>query len=178
MLQKIFQLSFITGAQGELALSQEFTETQFIRHRVMIVEILKNLNKLSIDLFFDAIAVVKAVAAETREEMESLEINLCTEDAIARWDRQVISHGYRMNFCLSESKRILLGEYHDLWYFDKDGARVSNHVQNQGLYMMTLNDPVDPANDFYKIINRRLRDLLLRAGRKEDRQERFQGNAE
>lgn len=150
-----------------MSLSHEFTQSQFISHRVMIHSILKPLEKLTIDLFLDSVAAVKSVAAETRAQMASYQTNACTADAQARWDRQVISYGYRLNFCLSESKRILMGEYYELNYFDKDGSRVANQVQNQGFNIMTQYDPVDPANDFYFLVNRRLRDLLLRAGRKD-----------
>lgn len=160
--------NIIPGAQQELSLSHKFTENQFINHRIMITGILEKLTKFSIDRYLDAIDVVKRVAAETREQMMTYESSPCTTNARDRWERQVLSHVNRVNYCIQEATRILIGEYYDLWYFDKDGARVSNHVQNQGVNIMTQNDVMDSNNDFYTLINRRLRDLLLRAGRKSD----------
>lgn len=64
------------------------------------------------------------------------------------------------------SKRILDGEYYDLNYFDKDGSRVARHVQNQVLNMIAINNVIEEGEHLYTIVNKRLRDLLLRAGRK------------
>lgn len=75
------------------------------------------------------------VAADTRQQMSQIDSSPCTDSARERWELQVISHINRLNFCLSEATRILNGEYYDLDYFDKDGSRVSNHVQNQSLNM-------------------------------------------
>lgn len=132
----------------------------------MISAILKNITKLSIDLYFDALTVVRNEADDTRQSMTALPQNSCTEDAIGRWDRQVNAYNFQLAYCLRESKRILQGEYDDLNYFDKDGARVSNHTPNQSFNMMLQHDVVQAGPEFYKIINNRLRDLLLRAGRK------------
>lgn len=155
-----------SGAQGELSHSQEFTESQFIRHRFRVSSILESLTKISIDLYFDSLSIVRTTADDTRQQMTMLQPNSCTEDAIGRWNRQVTAYNYQLNYCLSESKRILQGEYDDLNYFDKDGARVSNHTPNQSFNMMLQHDIVQAGTGFYKIVNNRLRDLLLRAGRK------------
>lgn len=132
----------------------------------MISSILEEITKLSIDLYFDALSIVKNSADDTLRQMTSLPPNSCTEDAIGRWNRQVNAYNYQLTYCLRESKRILQGEYDDLNYFDKDGARVSNHVPNQSFNMMLQHDVVQEGPGFYKIVNNRLRDLLLRAGRK------------
>lgn len=155
----------LIGAQAELSLSHEFVENIFLWHRDQVVPILSDIQKFSLDLYFDAIDVIREVAAETRDEMAQLESNPCTEDARSRWERQVLSHGNRLNFCLSEATRILNGEYYDLDFYDKDGSRVSNHVQNQALNILSQNDLFLPRNQFYVLTNRRLMVLLLRAGR-------------
>lgn len=131
----------------------------------MISEVLENLTKFSIEKFFDALAEIKRMDAETKEAMSQFEANTCTERVQRRWDLQVLSHGNSLKYCMSEATRILNGEYYDLNYFDKDGARVSNHVQNQGLNIISQNDVMDSNIDFYILINRRLRDLLMRAAR-------------
>lgn len=131
----------------------------------MISSVLEGLTKFSIDLYLDSIDILKQVAAETREKMAQYATNDCVANARERWDRQVNSHGYRINYCLSEATRILNGEYYDLNFFDKDGSRVSNHTPNQSLNILSRNDIFETRGDFYTLINRRLRDLVLRAGR-------------
>lgn len=153
------------GAQAELAVSNEFTETQFIRHRFRISAILETLTKFSIDLYLDSVERMKSTSQDVRNQVNALEASSCTENALDRFERNIIAHVNRLNFCLKEATRILNGEYYDLNYFDKDGARVANQVQNQSVLMMILNDPVDPNIDMYQLINRRLRDLLMRAAR-------------
>lgn len=132
----------------------------------MITSILEEITKISIDLYLDSVDVLKRVAEETRDQMATFASSECVESARQRWDRQVNSHGYRINFCLSEATRILKGEYHDKNYFDKDGSRVSNHVPNQSLNILSQHGIFETRSDYYTLINRRLRDLLLRAGRK------------
>lgn len=120
----------------------------------------------SLDRYFEALTSIKNVADATREQMTQLEVSACSTKALRRWDLQVRAHTNNLNFCLREATRILNGEYYDLNYFDKDGARVANHVQNQGLNMMGHHDILEEGPNLYNIINHRLRDLLLRAGRK------------
>lgn len=114
----------------------------------------------------DSIDAIKAVAAETRHQMASFGYSSCANASRVQWERRIIAHVNTLNFCASEATRILNGEYSDLTYFDKDGSRVSNHVQNQGFNIMAQNDIFETRGDYYTLINRRLRDLLLRAGRK------------
>lgn len=141
-------------------------ENQWINHRAMISEILERLTKFSIDKFLDSTTVIKRVAAETRQQMTRYESSACTENARSRWERQVISHGYRINYCIQEATRILTGEWYELYYYDKDATRLTSHTPNQGVNIMSQNDVMDSNTDLYRLINNRLRDLVLRAGRK------------
>ena len=89
----------------------------------------------------------------------------CEIQSRLQFDERVISHVETLNFCASETTRILNGEYSDLTYFDQDGTRVSNHVQNQVFNILSQNDVFETRGDYYTLVNQRLRDLLLRAGR-------------
>lgn len=128
--------------------------------------ILSDIQKFSIDLYLDAVSVIKTVAEDTRNRMAEFESSECTANHIRRFELQLLSFINRLNFCLTEATRILNLEYYDLNFFDKDGSRVSNHVQNQSLNILSQNDVLDTSLDFHLLINTRLRDLLLRAGRK------------
>jgi hypothetical protein len=114
----------------------------------------------------DEVDRIKLVSNEVRDEIRAVGNSECVELTLSRFERNIIVHINRLNFCLKEATRILNGEYYDLNYFDKDGTRVASHVQQQSLHMMILNDATDSSNDMYQIINRRLRDLLMRASRK------------
>lgn len=148
-----------------MSLAHKFTENQFISHRDLVNPILEDIQKFSIDMFLDSVDAINAVAANTRQQMEELGLSSCANASRLQWEQSVIAHVNTLNFCASEATRILNGEYSDLTYFDKDGSRVSNHVQNQGFNIMAQNDIFDVRGDYYTLINQRLRDLVLRAGR-------------
>lgn len=166
MKAEIWPRNNLIGAQDELSWTHKFVESQFLSHRDLINPILEDIQKFSIDLFLDSVETVKEVAQETRQKMAEFGNSLCANASRESWERRVISYGNTLNFCASEATRILNGEFSDLTYFDKDGSRVSNHVQNQGFHIMAQNDIFETRGDYYTLINRRLRDLLLRAGRK------------
>ena len=136
----------------------------------MINPILEDIQKYAINLYLDSIDTIKEVAASTRQQMTELGNSPCQVQSRKQFDERVISHVETLNFCASETTRILNGEYSDLTYFDKDGTRVSNHVQNQVFNIMTQNDIFETNGDYYTLVNQRLRDLLLRAGRKKKKQ--------
>lgn len=69
----------------------------------MIVEILRTITKLTIDLYFDTLTIIKTVSTETRDKMTQMPSTNCTEDAINRWDRRVLSYiNTDLNYCLRE----------------------------------------------------------------------------
>jgi hypothetical protein len=163
---RLLNLKKLPEAQDELSFTHLFAESQFISHRDLINPVLKDIQKFAIDLYLDSIDTIKAVAANTRAQMAVYGNSSCAVSARTRFDRRVISHvSMNLNFCASEATRILNGEFSDLTYFDKDGQRVSNHVQNQGFNILAQNSIFDLRGDYYTTVNRRLRDLLLRAGR-------------
>lgn len=137
----------------------------------MINPILEDIQKYAINLYLDSIDTIKEVAASTRQQMTELGNSPCQVQSRKQFDERVISHVETLNFCASETTRILNGEYSDLTYFDKDGTRVSNHVQNQVFNIMTQNDIFETNGDYYTLVNQRLRDLLLRAGRKKKKKQ-------
>ncbi|CRK93228.1 CLUMA_CG006772, isoform A [Clunio marinus] len=150
-------------SQAELSLTHEFTQSVFLWHRERIVPVLSELSKYSIDKYFDGIDEIKLIARNTREQIEEFPLSQCSENSLNNWDLQVRSFGNRINFCLSEATRILNGEYHDLNYFDADGSRVSNQVQNQGLDILSTKEKIHLNRNIHQVINQRLRDLLLAA---------------
>lgn len=88
LTSSIFNFS---GAQGELSLTHEFIESQFIAHRDLINPILEDIQKFSIDLYLDSIDAIKLVAADTREQMSQFGLSPCANASRAQWERRTIA---------------------------------------------------------------------------------------